>query len=75
MILIKVNDVNEYRSYLSLYGSTDLLLGLGQFFSFLIFYPVGRTPWTGEQRIARPLPAHRAAQTQNKRTQDSTNTE
>jgi hypothetical protein len=31
----------------------------------------GRTPWTGDQPIARPLPAHRATQTQNKRTQTS----
>jgi hypothetical protein len=27
-----------------LYGP---LLGLGRFFSFFIFYTVGRTPWTG----------------------------
>jgi hypothetical protein len=42
------------------------LLVLGGFFSFLIFYTVGRTPWTGDQPIAMPLPAHRIAQTQNK---------
>jgi hypothetical protein len=47
------------------------LLGLGRFFSFLIFYTVGRTPWTGDQPVARPLPAHRTTQTQNKRTQTS----
>jgi hypothetical protein len=42
------------------------LLGFGRIFSFLIFYvyTVGRTPWTGNQLVA-----HRAAQTQNKRTQ------
>jgi hypothetical protein len=44
------------------------LLGLGRFFSSLIFYSVGRTPWTGDQPVARPLPAHRTAQTQNKHT-------
>jgi hypothetical protein len=32
---------------------------LGHFFSFLILYTVGRTPWTGDQPVARPLPAHR----------------
>jgi hypothetical protein len=37
----------------------------------LFFYTVGRTPWTGEQPVARPLPAHRTAQAQNKRTQTS----
>jgi hypothetical protein len=41
------------------------------FFSFLISYTVDRTPWTGDQPVARPLPAHRIEQTQNKRTQAS----
>jgi hypothetical protein len=40
-------------------------------FSFLIFYTVGRTPSTGDQPVARPLPTHRTIQTQNKRTQTS----
>jgi hypothetical protein len=31
-------------------------LGLGHFFSFLILYTVGRTPWTEDQPLARPLP-------------------
>jgi hypothetical protein len=35
------------------------------------FYTVGRTPWTGDQPVAKPLPAHRTAQTYNKRTQTS----
>jgi hypothetical protein len=43
------------------------LLGLGRFLSFLIIYTVGRPPWTGDQPVARPLPTHRATQTQNKR--------
>jgi hypothetical protein len=47
------------------------LLGLGRFFSFLIFFTVGRTPWTGDQLFARLLPAHGIAQTQNKRIQTS----
>jgi hypothetical protein len=48
-----------------------LLLGLGRFFSFLVFYTVHRTPWKGDQPVARPIPAHRTAQTQNKRTHTS----
>jgi hypothetical protein len=28
-------------------------------FSFLILYAVGRTPWTRDKPVARPLPAHR----------------
>jgi hypothetical protein len=43
------------------------LLDLGKFLSFLIFYTDGRTPWTGDQPVARSLPAHRTTQTQTKR--------
>jgi hypothetical protein len=46
-------------------------LDLSRFFSFLILYTVGRTPWTGDQPVARPLPTHRTTQTQNKRTKTS----
>jgi hypothetical protein len=45
------------------------LLGLGRVFSFLILYTEVRTPCTGDQPVARPLPTHRTTQTQNKRTQ------
>jgi hypothetical protein len=58
-----------YLSCLPIYSP---LLDLGHFFSFLIFYTVGRTPWTGDQPVTRPPPAHRTAQTQNKCTQTST---
>jgi hypothetical protein len=44
---------------------------LTAFFSFLILYTVCRTPWKEDQSVARPLPTHRTAQTQNKRTQTS----
>jgi hypothetical protein len=37
-------------------------------FQFLNLDIVGRTPWTGDQPVARPLPAHRTAQTQKKHT-------
>jgi hypothetical protein len=40
-------------------------------FSFSILYIVGRTPWTGDQSVARPLPTHGTIQTENKRTQTS----
>jgi hypothetical protein len=32
------------------------------------FYTVGRTPWTSDQPVARPLLTHRTTPTQNKRT-------
>jgi hypothetical protein len=31
---------------------------------FLNPYTVGRTPWTGDQAVAKPLPTHRTTQTQ-----------
>jgi hypothetical protein len=55
----------------SIYCSTVLLLDFGRFFSFLILYTVGRTPWRGDQPVARPLRTHRTTQTQYKRTQTS----
>jgi hypothetical protein len=42
------------------------------FFSFLIICAVGRTPWTGDQPVARTLPTYRTIQTWNKRTQKLT---
>jgi hypothetical protein len=36
-----------------------------------LFYTDGRTPCTGDQPVARPLPTRRTTQTQNKRTQTS----
>jgi hypothetical protein len=39
--------------YLSIYGSTALLFDLGRFFSFLILCTVSRTPWTGDQPVAK----------------------
>jgi hypothetical protein len=45
--------------------------GLWPLFQFLNLHRVGRTPWTGDEPIARPLPTHRTTQTQNKRTQTS----
>jgi hypothetical protein len=41
------------------------------FFQVSNLYTVGRTPWTEDQLVARPLPAHRTTQRQNKRTHTS----
>jgi hypothetical protein len=54
----------KFTIYLFIYGFTVLLLDLGRFFSSLILYTVGRTPWMGDQPVARPLPTHRTTQTQ-----------
>jgi hypothetical protein len=50
--------------YLWLYSP---LLDLGCFLSFLVLYTVSRTPWTGDQPVARRLLIHRTTQTKNKR--------
>jgi hypothetical protein len=47
------------------------LLGLGRFFSFLMFYTVGMIPWMGDQPVARTLHVRRTVQKQNKCTQNS----
>jgi hypothetical protein len=35
-------------------------------FQFHDHFTDGRTPWTSDQLVARPLPKHRTTQTQNK---------
>jgi hypothetical protein len=45
--------------------------GAWPFFSFLIVHTVGRTPWTADQPVARPLPTDRTTQTQYKRKKTS----
>jgi hypothetical protein len=56
--------------YLCICGSTALCWALAAF-QFLNLYILGRTPWTGDQPVARPVPTDRTTQTQNKRTQTS----
>jgi hypothetical protein len=46
-------------------------VGFWPLFSFLILYTVCRTPWEGDEPVARPQPTHRTAQTQNMRTETS----
>jgi hypothetical protein len=52
IILYCKND-DDYYYY---YGSTALSLALSFFFSLLILYTVGRTPWMGDQTIVWPQP-------------------
>jgi hypothetical protein len=52
-------------------GSTTALCRALATFSVLWSYAVGRISWTGDQPVARLLPTHRTAQTQNKCTQTS----
>jgi hypothetical protein len=56
--------------WISLSLSMDLQpFGPWSLFQFLNLYTVGRTHWTVDQPVARPLPAHRTTETHNKRTQ------
>jgi hypothetical protein len=53
-----VNSVHHFTWYIYLWLDNPLL-DLGRFFSFLILCIVGRTAWTGDQSVERPLPTHR----------------
>jgi hypothetical protein len=47
------------------------LVDFGRFFQCHNPYTVGRTPWTGDEAIVRPLPTDRTTHTDNKGTQAS----
>jgi hypothetical protein len=62
----------EELDNLSIYLSIALdPLGSWPLFQFLNLYKFSRTPWTGDQPVARPPLTHRTTQIQNKRTQTS----
>jgi hypothetical protein len=48
--------------YLWLYSRS---MDLGRFFSFLVFYTVGRIPSTGDQPLTRPPPTHKHRTSEN----------
>jgi hypothetical protein len=52
------------RSFIN--GSTALCWTLASYSFRYLFYTVGMIPWTGHQPVARLLPPHRTAQTQDK---------
>jgi hypothetical protein len=52
------------RWTLSIYPWLYSPCGPWPLFQFLNLYTVGRTPWTGDQPVARPLPTHRTTQTE-----------
>jgi hypothetical protein len=57
--------------FILIYSTTapQLFVGPWPLFQFLNLYIVGRTDWTGDQPVERPLSTHRTTQTQNKYTQ------
>jgi hypothetical protein len=60
---------SRFGTYLS--TGTSLPLASGSAAAILYTYTVGRTPWTGDQPVTRPLPTHGTAQIQNKRRRTS----
>jgi hypothetical protein len=55
--------------YLSIYLSTYLPMALYPLcsladFQFIELYTVGKTPWTEDPPVARPLPTHRTTLTE-----------
>jgi hypothetical protein len=59
-------------SFISVYtfffnGSSSPFRALAFYSVPKTFFTVGRTAWTSDQLVARPLPKHRTTQTQNKR--------
>jgi hypothetical protein len=55
---LKTSPYYNPNSSISLWGSTVLCWTLVAFSVSWSFYTVGWTPWTGDQPVARPLPAH-----------------
>jgi hypothetical protein len=53
-----------FPSSCSMYRSLLPFWSIGLISQFLDHFTDGRTPWTGDQLVARPLPIHRTTQTQ-----------
>jgi hypothetical protein len=66
---------NRIRPYVpklaqrNIFFSSSLLQlwSIGLIYQFLDHFTDDRTPWTGNELVARPLPQHRTTQIQNKR--------
>jgi hypothetical protein len=58
MLHVPLLDVITLTIYLSLSLWFHSPSDLRRFFNFLILHIIGRTPWTGDQPVARPLPTH-----------------
>jgi hypothetical protein len=73
LVWMYTNYSSPWQWYRTIYAcvSTALCWTLAAFWVPLYFYTVCRIPWTWDHPVARPLPRHRTAQTQNKRTQTS----
>jgi hypothetical protein len=63
-----IQNSNTLFLFFYIHSSYTVLLQFRGFSFFFGSYTIGRTPWTSDQSVARPLPKYGATQTQNKRT-------
>jgi hypothetical protein len=68
---IGTNSSNFFNTFCGQFYIWIFLLALqpprASVFQFYDRFTDGRTPWTSDQPVARPIPKHRTTQTQNKR--------
>jgi hypothetical protein len=64
-----INEVYHYTRHSIM--ALQVFVRLWLLFQFLNLNTDGRTPWTGDQPVARPLPTQRTTLAQNKHTQTS----
>jgi hypothetical protein len=67
-ICVTKNKLQKFKNLSSLFVSLALqtLRPWPLIFQFYDNFTEGRTPWTSDQLVAKPLPKHRTTQTQNK---------
>jgi hypothetical protein len=65
-VLTKFAPKNYFLFFIRFYLTMGLqpFVGPWPFFQFLNVYTVGRTPWTGDRPVAKPLHTHRTTQTE-----------
>jgi hypothetical protein len=68
-LLVYADDVSLLEKNTDSIMALQPYVGPWSLFQFLNLYTVGRTPWTRDEPVARPLTTHRTTKTQNKRTQ------
>jgi hypothetical protein len=61
------NLYTQSPAFVFLSSSCSHVSSMGLISQFTDHFTDGRTPWTGDQHIAGPLPKHSTTQTQNKR--------
>jgi hypothetical protein len=66
MFLARALCASSFQHIIFFFTGSTAPVGPGPFFSFIIIFTDGRTPWASDQLVARPLPKYRTTQTQNK---------